>query len=117
LVVLAWILGTLAALVLGGLAVCLRLWLFLRWYRQQTDEDAYYGRTAAERASFRTELAERGRFAVRLAERAAHARRPRRPPGFRWRSVAGPPPCWRGFRIAAAYHPIVGDLFIAAQMK
>jgi Sulfotransferase domain len=117
LVVRAWILGTLAALILGGLAVCLRLWLFLRWYRQQTGEDAYYGRTAAERASFRTEFAERGRFVVGLAERAARVRRPRRPPGFRWRGVAGPPPCRRGFRLAAAYHPIAGDVFVVSQMK
>lgn len=117
LVVLAPILGTLAVLYLGVLAIGLRLWLFLRWYRQQTGEDAYYGRPAAERASFATELAERGRFAVRLAEGAARVHRLRRPPGFQWRGVSGPPPCHKGFRLAAGYRPIVGDVFVVSQMK
>lgn len=114
---LSWILGTLAVLYLGIFAAGLRLLLFLRWYREQTGEDAYYGRTAAERASFRTELAARGRFTVRLAEGATRVRRLRRPPGFRWRGVSGPPPCRGGFRRAAAYRPKVGDVFVVSQMK
>lgn len=117
LIVPVWVIAALAAWGVAVLSEGLRLWLFLRWYHQQTDEDAYYARTAAERVSFQTELVKRGHIAVQLAERAALLHLTQRMPGFKWRDVAGPPPCRQGFRFAAAYRPIAGDVFVAAQMK
>lgn len=117
LIVRRWILGSLAVVVLAGLVLCLRLWIFFRWYFKQTGENAYYGRTDAGRVSFQTEVAERGRFIVQLAEGVARVHRPQSMPAFQWRGVAGPPPFRQGFRFAARYHPIGGDVFVATQMK
>jgi hypothetical protein len=113
-----------AAVLVLGLPILALAWLaayrafFMRWYKRETDGDAYFGRTRAERDAFKRELRERSRIigAIALA-----MRRIRAPRGFsapRFRGVKLPPqvPLAEWVR-AAGYRPEKRDVFVATQMK
>ena len=105
-------------LLIGFAALAAYLAAFLRWYRRETDGNAYFGRPRAERDAFKRELRERSRAFAAIARGMRRVRAPRRFGGARYCGVKLPPQVATShWARAAAYRPEKGDVFVATQMK
>jgi Sulfotransferase domain len=111
----SWLLGSLLVLLSVAAATGLA---FFRWYRRETEGDAYFARSSAERLAFKAKLRRRSRWILATVSLAARIRPPRKLPGTSCRGVALPPQCGRGHaKRAIAYRPQPADVFVATQMK